>query len=55
MNWKRAAALAVLDLINLVGVGCITYGVMQWSEPGGFVVLGVMLVGYALRATNRAG
>jgi hypothetical protein len=36
--------------IGFIGLGCITYGVVLWSVPAGFVVGGFLLVTSAVFA-----
>ena len=49
------AAVDATDLLGLMGVGAVEYGVSCWSVPAAWVLGGVLLMAVAIRANIRGG
>ncbi len=39
---------AIEAVIGLIGCALLTYGIGQWSTPGGYVTAGLLLIGVAI-------
>ena len=42
--------VALIDLLGIAGIGCISYGAYQYSNPLGLIVLGIGLIALAVLA-----
>ncbi len=41
--------IAALEFgLGLIGCALLTYGIGQWSTPGGYVTAGILLIGVAI-------
>lgn len=52
MNRKLVSVLA-RDVLGVVGVGCVVYGVGQWSGPAAWVLAGLAMTAAAVALSRR--
>jgi hypothetical protein len=62
MRWLHAAlhiagriirSIDLLDIAGVVGFGLLVYGVYQLQPEAGFIVAGVVLLGFAVSAARK--